>query len=466
MSKFKNDPTIRQLVAAYEDQYEQGQAVFFEEKVYLKIIEFYEKDYQSEKALEAAENAIAYHAYSVECYCKKAELLIHLGREEEALAVLDQAVCYAPTEPEISLLRAKACIQRRKVDDGLAILEEMKEEADSELLSDIYVVEAMAHEQAEAHEQMYHALALAVAQDPSNAEALMRLGQCVELCRKYEESLALHDDLLEKDAYCAVAWYNLGQAHASLGNYPEAIQAFEYAYLIDENYEEACRECANLCLEFGKYDKALKLFEALLEQPDPESDICVSIGQCLFHQGKHQSAIAFYRHAIELDPLNDEAYFYLGECYLSIEEWYAAAMALDKAIEIEDKREEYYGALAHAYYGMDDLDKAQECFWLAIESSPEDHQYWLKLAIFLLDTERPDEAVEVLEQAEDTAVGAELLYARVACLLAMGRRQESFSCLIEALQDDFDAHRLLFEILPELEQDAAMLALIATYQQD
>ena len=464
MSKFNNDPTISQLVAAYEDQYQRGQAGFFEEKAYLKIIEFYESDYQSEKALEAVDYAIAHHAYSVECYCKKAQLLINLGKEEDALDILGQAALYAPAEPEIGLLKAEALIRLGELEEALDILEKMKAGASQELLSDVFLVESLAFEMDEQHEQMYLALRAAVDNDPANTEALARLGHCVELCRKYEESLVFHDALLEKDAYCAIAWYNLGQAHSSLGNYAEAIQAFEYAYLIDEHYEDACRECANLCLEFGEYDKALKLFEALLEHFEPDGDTYISMGQCLFHLGKHHSAIAFYNRAIQLDSLNDEAYFFLGECYLKVEEWRMALHFLEKAIEIEDTREEYYAALAFAYYGCGKLEKAEECFYLAIENNPEDSLYWLKLAVFLLDTASPTAALEVLDSADETAAGPDLTYCRAACLFAAGKRQEALYWLGEALLEDFDGYHSLFAILPGLEQDAAVLALIASYR--
>ena len=75
----RKDPEASKLIAAYEEQFKSGEIAFFEEKAYLKIIDFYEKDNQLDKALEVVDSAIAHHSYSVDCYARKAELLIVKG---------------------------------------------------------------------------------------------------------------------------------------------------------------------------------------------------------------------------------------------------------------------------------------------------------------------------------------------------------------------------------------------------
>ena len=463
MNHLRNDPAVNQLVAAYEAQFGRGEEVFFEEKAYLKIIDFYEKDFQLDKALEVAGYAITHHTYSSECYSRKAELLIGLGKAEEALSVLEEARLFAPSEPDIDLLQAEALIVLQRPAEAHAILEEMKLEADSELLSDILLVEALVYEAEGQQERMFFTLKAAIEADLSNQEALERFGACIDLSRKYEESILFHEGLLEQDAYLAQAWYNLGQAHNYLGNYEEAIQAYEYAYLADENMEEAFRECAGLCFELRQYYKALGCYEELLENFETDSDLYISIGQCYFHLKKYKSALAFYTRALQFDPLNDELYFYMGECYAMEEEWITAIHFFEKAIQIEEGREDYHAALGHAYYYFDEWDKADACYRQAVTINPDDSQYWVKWAVFLLDTGRATEALNVLEEGDIDDDSAELMYCRTACLFAAGKRQEACYWLGEALLENFDGHRLLFTILPDLEQDPDVLSLISTY---
>ena len=463
MNNFRKDPEANNLVAAYEEQFKSGEMAFFEEKAYFKIIEFYEKDHQLDKALEVADSAIAHHSYSADCYTRKAELLIGLGKEEAALAVLEEARLYAPMEPEIDLLWAEALAGLGRTTEALALTETLKDMANQELLSNIYLVESIAYEAEEQHERMFYALKAAIDLDPANVAALERFGICVELSRKYVESIAIHEAILEKDAYAAVAWFNLGQAHAYLGNYEEAISAYEFAFVIDEDYEEACRECAALCFELKQYNKSLKYYHELLEVFEPDSEIYTAIGQCYFYLGKYHAAITFYNRAIQLDPLNDEIFFFIGECYFKEESWQTAIHFFEKAIQVEDQREEYYIALGESYRKTGRIANAEQCFHQAIEVNPEEGFTWMRLVTFLLETGKVEAALEFAELGEEESGSVELLYSRIACLFTIGRRQEACFWLGEALIEDFEMHRLLFNMLPGLEQDSDVISLILTY---
>ena len=463
MNNYRKDPEANNLVAAYEEQFRSGEAAFFEEKAYLKIIEFYERDNQLDKALEVADNAIAHHNFTADFYNRKAELLIGLGKEEDALRVLELARLYAPLEPEIDLLWAEAIAGLGRTAEALSLLDRMKETADEELLSQIYVTESIAFEIEEEYERMFYALRAAIDLAPDNVVALERLGVCIELSRKYEESIEIHEAILERDAYSAVAWFNLGQAHAYLGEYEEAISAYEFAFVIDEGFEDACRECAGLCFELKQFHKSLKYYFELLETFEADSETYTAIGQCYYYLGKYHAATTFYNRAIQLDPLNDEILFFIGECYMKEESWQTAIHFFEKAIEVEGQREEYYIALGEAYRKTEQMEEAEECFRLAVEANPEENHTWMRLATFFLETGDAENALEISEMGEEEVGSVELMYCRVACLFTLGQRQEACFWLGEALIEDFEIHRLLFKILPELEQDPDVISLISTY---
>lgn len=463
MNNFRKDPEANKLVAAYEEQFRNGEIAFFEERAYLKIMEYYEKDHQLDKALEVASHAIAQYSYSADCYTRKADLLIAIGKQEEALGVLEQARLYAPMEPDVDLLWAEAKVGLGDTEEALELLDSLKDTANQELLSNIYLVESIAYEAEEQHERMFFALKEAIAIDPANEAALERFGVCVELSRKYVESIAIHEAILERDAYSTLAWFNLGQAHAYLGNYEEAISAYEYAFVIDEDFEDACRECAALCFEIKQYNKSLKYYEELLEGFEPDSETYTAIGQCYFHLGKYQAAATFYNRALQLDPLNDEIFFFIAECYAKETDWRTASHFFEKAIQVEDQREDYHIALGEAYWQLEQREEAEECFRMAIEVNPEESSTWVRFSTFLMETGRSETALEILEDGEEESGGTELLYCRIACLFSIGRRQEACYWLGEALLEDFEMHRLLFNILPGLEQDPDVISLISAY---
>lgn len=460
----ERDQAIYDLVVEYESNSKRGLEVFLSEKSYQQLIDYYEEEGQLDRALEVAGHAIHHHNYSIDFYLRKAHLLIDTHHEQDALETLDQAALFAPTEIEIDLLRAEAFIYMDRIDDALALLEERKVNVSKEALSDILLVEAMAHEHQEEYELMFYTLSRALRENHSNEEALERVWLAVELSKKYEESISLHEYILDIDAYSYLSWYNLGHAHAYLGNYQEAVEAYEFAFVINERFEYAYRDCAELCFEMKRYRKALKCYQEILELFEPDSELLLRIGQCYREMGNYIDARKYFHRAIQLDPLNDEVHFHIGECYADEGKWKQAVRSFRKALSIENSREEYYAALAEAFFHTNEWEKASPLYRAAVDIAPEDIRYWLRYVAFLLATESYREALNCTEEAEDYDLGVEVLYARIAILFSMGRRKEAFYWLGEALAEDYDLHRVVFDLAPELEQDSALLSMIASYR--
>ena len=461
---FENNQSVSDLVSVYEMKKQQGQIAFMEETDFLKLVKFYEEEERLNEALEVTEQAIQQYNFSADLYIKKAQLLIDNHQEDLALETLDLALIYAPTELEIQLLKSEAYIALELFSEALQLLNTLKDQTTSNKeLSEIYFIEAHIYEHQEQFEQMFFALKAALLENPKHNEALERLWLCVELSRNYEESVALHEQILDKDPYSYLAWYNLGHANAYLGNYIEAIESFEFAFVIKEDFEFAYRDCAELCFELKFYRKALKYYQEILEHFEPDSELLLRIGQCYQYLESTNIARTFFLRALKLDPLNDEVLFHIGQCFANEEKWRSAISAYEEAIRIEDKQEEYLAALATAYHATDELVKSERYWKKAIQVAPEQSQYWVQLAQFLMKSNRGEEAMNFLEEAEKFSTGSDLMYCRIACLFFLGKRQEAIYWLGEALHEDFDMHKALFELLPELEEDSDVLNLISAY---
>ncbi len=458
------DSGIFNLVTEYENNTKLGLAIFLEEGAYRQLIDYYEKEEQFHKALDVAEQAISSHNYSVDFYLRKAVLLIDTGKVDQALYTLDQANAIAPATLDVTLLRAEAMTYNGEGDIALQLLNQLKSEVNREALSEIFMVEALIHEYQENFELMFFALRASLKENPRNDVALERLWLSVELSRNYEASIRLHEEIIDQHPYSSLAWYNLGHAHAYLGNYEEAIDAYEFAFVIDEKFEFAYRDCADLCFETKQYDKALKYYHELLEHFDADGDLLLRIGQCHQENGDIDKACSHYRQASRLDPLNDEVYFHLGQCYAHAERWKEALRYFHKAVQIEDRQEEYYEALAVTYYELKEYDKALPCFERANEIAPENSLFWINHAAFLWETGRGEAALKVLDEAEDHAVDGELIFARIACLFYLGRRQEAAYWLVDALEEAYEAHAILFQLIPELQEDPLITSIIRDFE--
>lgn len=454
---------IIDLVAEFEALLDQGLTGAFNENNFLLLIDYYSSQQQHDLALKVADQALEHYSFTVEFYLRKAELFLDTYQVEEAIQVLQNARIIAPFDAEVQFFEAKMLAFQGEHEEARLKLDLLKPEASKELFCEILLTEAYMLEQEEEYEAMFFLLKTAVLEYPQSQDALHRFGSCVELTKKYAESIELHQELLNADPYLAQAWYNLAQAQAYFGEYHEAIESYEFAIVIDEDFEIAYRDCADLCFEVKRFRKALKWYQEVLEFFEPEPEVYFKLGECHKHLGQTTIARAFFQQALQLDPFNDEVYYAIGCCYAQDNAWKQAIRSYNKAISIEDSCEEYFGALAQAFIQLDEPENVKINYQKAIDLAPEQPQYWAEYASFLLLDGWAVDAFNLLEEAELYTTSPALSYTKIACLFVEGRRQEAFYWLGEALDEDFQSYPYLFELCPELAQDTSVQNLISTY---
>ncbi|MEM9887860.1 MAG: tetratricopeptide repeat protein [Bacteroidota bacterium] len=457
--EFDHSTALSHLVSQYETTTKNGDPAFFEEDSFHRLVDYYEKEGKSKRALETIDHAIHCHQFSGNLYLRKALLLIQANRGEQALDVLEEAEIITPNELEISILQAKAFLSLGQHIEALSLLELLKEQYDC---SEIYLQEALIYEDLEQFDNMFDALAAILYQQPTHAVALEKLWFCTEMSRRYEESTRLYDHLLEKDAYSSKAWHNLGQAYAYLGNYEAAIEAYEYAYLIDEDFEFACRDRAEICYELKYYKEALRSYEEILGLFEPDADLYLKAAQCHYHLKQIRQAKNYLAQAALLESMQeDEVLYYIGLCYAAEKDWNLAIEFYKKAIQVDEYKEEYFLSLAQSYWAKADYKSAGRYFQKAIDTAPETAMYWFHYAQFLIERGEIKLAFELLEEAEFYTVDTEVALCKVACLLLTERRDEAFQLFHDTLEEDTQSYHFLYNLMPSLKEDSIVKAIVS-----
>lgn len=310
---------------------------------------------------------------------------------------------------------------------------------------------------------MYLSLKSAVGYDSEMRHGLEKVMNAVQHLRNYEDCVSFHEQVIDENPYSCVAWYNLGLCHAHLSNYEEALEALEFAYLADERYEQAYRERADLAFELQRYELTYDICEEIEQNFGADADLLLRMGQCQLRIGNRQIAKKMLKKALNQDQHNDEIFYHLGEIALLEKQWELAVHYCKKAIELDDNREEYHASIATAYAQLDDLEQAETHYCTATDIAPEDAQYWLQYALFLMLTSQEEGALEILDLAEESTVGSELVYCRVACLFLLGERQEALLLLSEVLEEAYENHSLLFNMAPQLQRDVEVISLLRAY---
>lgn len=463
----RNDPGVSDLLGAFEALLEGSSRFAFEERDIEQLIDYFEAAELYDRALEIAQMGTEHFPYSAELLLRRAGLV--LARQDAVLALdlLDRAASLSPDSIDIGLLRAEALSYQGEYGAALEILDELACRADSgEEQADIHCVRSLVYEHQEDYDGMFGELREALDCAPDHQVAISRLGLAAEMTRRYEESRIILSALLEQDPYLYQAWYHLGEALEYMGHYEHALEAFEYAFIIQPDLEPAYRDFVELCFELKAYDKALSALEDMRAHLELDADMLLCSGKCHLFTGSFLSARRYFLQTLVLEPMHDEAFYLMGKSYAAEESWSMAAYYFQKALDVDEEMEEYLGALGEAFFRMDMLEAALRCFKRAIRLAPEEPAFWVHYATALLNAGRPADALEVLRESEEWTCSASLELASVACLYTLGRKRDALEKLERIRPENPEQFGTLFHILPELESDSDILALIAYLNMD
>ena len=258
--------------------------------------------------------------------------------------------------------------------------------------------------------------------------------------------------------------YNLGHAYNCLGEYEKAIDALEYSFITEANFENGYLDCCDICIQETEFLRALKIYESYVEIFGLNEEVLFNMAECEYQLNNLNKARIILNKLLKLDPYNDEVYFKLGLCYSKAEKWNKAINAFHKAITLEDKCEDYYLHIARAHNALGSYPKAEFFFRQAVEIGPERSILWRDYVTFLIKTGKKTEALAVFDEADNFTFGADLLLCKAVALYLNGNIEDAFKLFEEGLKEDFSEHQLIFKIEPELMLDKDLLSMIEYYR--
>ncbi|HMV23831.1 MAG TPA: tetratricopeptide repeat protein [Saprospiraceae bacterium] len=457
----RSEQTPSQLVSDYTIMLENGEIDFIKEDDWQSLIDYFVINNRLSDALEVSQKAIEQHNFSIELHINHARMLLANEFYREAVLFVEEKSYLSPNDPEFILVKAQGMLNLGEEDCCQELISSIKKDADNDLLTDILLTETDLYERAQEFDLMFDALQNILLIHPDNTEALERIWLCTELSGRYEDSILLHQKIIENDSYSFQAWYNLGQAYFSMEQYDQAADAFEYAYLINEDFEFAYRDRGESLLLLTHYELALNCYQEVKERFVPDADLYCKIGQCYAFLEQPELAIDHFSVSLQMGNTTGEVHFHLGVCLVTLEKFIGAEQSLRKAVELEPEREEYHLALADLYFQQENYELASISYQKAVDLAPENYLIWCQYAGFLLLTHGDEAAMEAIDEALFYSDSAELHYLKVVCMLSAGKRQEAIINLMK-LMDTYPEHAdYVYEVMPDLKDDAEVTAIIA-----
>lgn len=442
------------LVEQFEQYLKDNAYTYFDEEGLEMLLEYYEMRNLPEREEAVIDFALTQNPFSSEFLVRKAEFLLNRKRYTEALETLDKAQLFDSREVDIYLLRSDIFVEQNRTEEAeqelmeaLSIADDSDKDAVYAELSDIYEIQ-------EQFNKAFDALAMALKFNANSEDALQKLAHIVDMTDRYEESVAIHNKIIEQDPYSWMAWFNLGRSYVGLGFYEKALECFEYVMAIEENFDLVYRDAADIYYRMDDFEKAISMFETAHEKSIGYEDYSFRIGLCFERMNNYKSARFHYRKAARQDPYMHDAFFRIGETYRMESRLDPALVNYKKALNLDETNEDYICTIISIYKMLDREPDVLEHLELLVSVRPEILSYWLDYITYLFEINDFEGAARVAESAIHRGGHyAEFYYLQSAASAALGDMRTALLQLEQALTMDYARHTILYEV----HNDIAML---------
>jgi len=454
--------SIKELLKHYNNLRYGKSAIFLEEESFEKIIDYYDDQEEYTKALEAAEMSLDYFPFSSSLLLRKANLLLVSRKYHQALEILEKAEMFDATDVNLYILKTDAYLALDKQEQAVEVLQEAITRFENEEKIELLFELADVYDDYEEFEKVFDCLHMILEEEPTNQEALYKICFWTDFTGRNEESIRLHLKIIDEHPYNELAWFNLAAAYQGLKLYEKAIDAYQYAIVIDEKFDYAYRNMGDAYIRIRKYREAIEALEKVLELSKPEEVIYEAIGHCYDRLKNFAQARFHYRKASHLAPDDGKLYYKIACTYFNEEQWVSASKQLETALRISPLQTEYNLLMGECKLKLGVVKDAINYFTAVVRSKPKNKAGWEALIRCLYQEEYYEEAYDqVLVALEYTQQNPLFIYYLAAVLLAMGKPKEALLYLEEAMQAAPRSLNKLVALDPAILQNNAVIEVIA-----
>lgn len=456
---------LRELLKQYLNLKNGRSHAFIEEDDFERIIDHFDEKDDLPEALEAAEIGLSQFPYSSQLMIKKADLLLATRKYREALAVLETAELYDSSDLNLYILKTDAYLALDQQPKAVALLEAALQLFEGEERIDLLFELADVYDDYEEFDKVFDCLKLILEAEPNNEEALYKICFWTDFTGRNEESISLHQQIIEDFPFSELAWFNLAAAYQGLKLYEKAIDAYQYAVAIDEKFDYAYRNMGDAYLRLRKYKEAIEVLEKVLELTRPEDVIYEAIGHCYHRMGNYGQARFHYKKAVHLNPDDSKLHYKIAVTYMLEEQWQSAVKQLENAMRIHRTVTEYNLAMGECKMHLGQFKDAIQYFGTVVRHKPKNVAGWEALIRCLLKARLPEEALEQCAAAMKATDGKPLFhfYACTA-LFALGKTKEALLRLEEAMEKAPRMLKKFIELNPSILQNPQVVDILARYK--
>lgn len=228
--------------------------------------------------------------------------------------------------------------------------------------------------------------------------------------------------------------YYLATLYLATSRDKEAVEQFEPARELLANDDENSFLMAQACIRTGHMAEALSLIINLSAKSALTPAENYKLALLLTSKGSYPEAIARFEYGVKLEPDSWTARYDLAVAFLKAGHADKAIQLLQHLAAEQPQNASVLSSLGSAYEATDNLLQALDAYKSAVRADPDNPDRYLDYTRLLMDLDRNEEAMKVVEQGIPVTQDAYALDVRLGVLrVKQGRFDEARSALQQAI---------------------------------
>ena len=291
-------------LSKFESMLKTNKVLFFDSEEFEEIILHYIDSGKTSLAKKALKLALEQHPKSTGLKLVQVEMLVYEDQLDLADKMLNELYAIEPNNEEIYIQKANICSKRDQHEKAVELLKIALQYTDD--YADVYNLIGMEYLFMDNLEMAKESFIKCLEEDLEDQSALYNVVYCFEFLDQNKEAITYLNQYIEKNPYSEIAWHQVGRLHYGLKEYEDAIRAFNYATLIDDEFMGAFMEKAKALERLKQYPEAIESYERTIELDDATSYALLRIGKCHERLGNTALAIKYYNQTVHEDTLLDK----------------------------------------------------------------------------------------------------------------------------------------------------------------
>ena len=446
MQQFSNDNNNLPL-SKFELMLKTNSVYFFDANEFEEIILFYIDGGKFSLAKKALKLGLTQHPSSIGLRLIKIEIFILDEKLDEAELALNELQKIEPSNEEVHIQRATILSKRGNHKEAIVSLQTalLFADEDSEILSMIGMEYLYLDDFDTARLNFVRSLEV----EYDDYSSLYNIIYCFDMLKQHQEAIDYLKAYIDKKPFSEIAWHQLGRQYFTIENFYEALEAFDYAILIDDYFIGAHLEKAKTLEELKKYEEAIEFYHLTMELDTPTSFAYLRIGKCYEKLERSKMAIDFYNKTVNEDPLLDKGWLALTEIFISNNNYQKALFYIKKALSIDEENNIYWQKLAEINLKLDLFEEASRAYLKCIEFEDDRLEMYIAAADVLHFLGDFNDAIKILLDAREKYKNhAEITYRLAGLYFLVQKKNEGLFFLENSFKIDFDYYQIIKDVFP------------------